>query len=95
MIFYGPGGLAAMVMHRYTLAPVIKDYRDTMRAGYSASETPPPNLPAGVSGISDRAPVGRRRSASSKNKRTHTARARPRRRARGTPRITAPSCGLA
>lgn len=36
MIFYGPGGLAAMVMHRYTFAPVIKDYRETIAEAVEA-----------------------------------------------------------
>lgn len=36
MMFYGPGGLAAMVMHRYTIAPIIKDYRETIAEAVEA-----------------------------------------------------------
>ena len=36
MMFYGPSGLAAMIMHRYGLAPVIKDYRETIAESVEA-----------------------------------------------------------
>jgi hypothetical protein len=36
MMFYGPGSLAPMVMHRYTLAPIIRDFRDTIAEAVEA-----------------------------------------------------------
>jgi hypothetical protein len=36
MMFYGPGSLAPMVMHRYTLAPIIRDFRETIAANSDA-----------------------------------------------------------
>jgi len=36
MMFYGPGGLAAMVKHRYPIVPVIKDYRETIAEAIEA-----------------------------------------------------------
>jgi hypothetical protein len=36
MVFYGPGSLAPMVMHRYTLAPIIRDYRETIAEAVEA-----------------------------------------------------------
>jgi hypothetical protein len=36
MQIYGPGGLAAMVLHRYPTAPVIQDYRETIAEAIEA-----------------------------------------------------------
>jgi hypothetical protein len=36
MMFYGPGSLAPMVIHRYTLAPIIRDFRETIAEAVEA-----------------------------------------------------------